>query len=790
MHIECVYSVHVHVHVHYLLHYSNSCRELRTSWFDVQITIQCSHVASTFAYPYLAPIVYTYSACLNAFAKSSDLDAPNQAETLLADMIKAYEAGDMDVKPNVVNYNSVINAWGRCKKEGSSERASEILRTMEDEGVEPDAVSYSLVVSAWAHSSNANATTLAEEALEEMEVWAKEKNREIDDAFDNGLSDHASARGQFDKDGDTPSSLPAIRVHLDVECYNTVLITLSKRREPDASDRAFAILNRMHHLADNGFETVRPNAKSWNSVLNTLSRAQDPHSAERAENILRDMRVAGTQPDVFSYAALLHAYQKNASSYGAERADNIIREMEQLHFDGILSDSPDVYHYTIACACWARSGELIAAQRCWEILQHMERRVKQGYPNCRPNVRTYNAVIDAYARGHHVDEAEKLLNQMINRYEAGDAKVKPDGFTFNAVINAWTRSRRKDCGSRAEAILKRLLEFHEMNPDVKPDSRSFSHIIDYYARSRECDAGKKAEWLLMGMIKMYERGYVDVLPNIFPFTAVISTYAKAQDKDAGINSERVLHRLEHFNKKFKIKQLAPNAFVMNTVLHAWSKSGHPMPGKRVEEILTYMEEEYTQGNKILEPNTRSYGLALASWAKSLSPDKAEKARYVLERMKKACVGNGVVTMNVHCYNTVLNAAAFTDGGVDTRTKAFNIATIIMEELLQSESIQPISSSFGTYLKACGKLSLPRDLVEPEIAKAFNNCRELGLVNDFVLTQVRYSTCIQQYHALLGDFANTKKFNEKITMKDIPSDWKRNVAAPFFDNADRSEWWRN
>lgn len=733
--------------------------------------------------------MYTYSACINAFAKSADPDAPKQAEALLADMKMAYEAGDMDVKPNVVNYNSVINAWGRCKTPGSAERSSEILKSMGKEGVEPDALSYSLVVSAWAHSLNSNATKQAEVALAEMEKWAKETNKAIDEAFDNGLSFHASANGRFDKD--TASSLPAIRVHLDVECYNTVLIALSRRHERDASDRAVAILHRMELLADEGFETVRPNARSWNSVLNTLSRAREEDSAQRAEQLLRDMHTAGNHPDVFSYAALLHAYQKIASPFAAQRADDIVRKMEQLYYDGMLTAAPDVYHYTIVCACWARSGESIAAQRCWEILQHMEMRAQQGYTNCKPNVRTFNAVIDAYARGHHVDEAEKQLDDMIERYESGDNTVKPDGFTFNAVINAWTRSRRRGCGARAEMILKRLLEFHENgNLDVKPDYRSFSHIIDYYSRSHDPDAGKRAELLLRGMIKMYEKGYDDVLPTVFTFTAVISTYARAKTFDAGINAERILHIQEDFQIKHNIKSLIPNTFVMNTVLHAWSKSGNPMTGERVEAIISHMEHESNQGNYAMQPNTRSYGLVLASWAKSSCPEKSRKARDILNRMKQSSLTNDNVTMNVHCYNAVLNAAAFTEGGLDIRTEAFNIATTALDELLDSTTLEPISSSFGTYLKACGKLSLPRNLVEPAIEKAFNKCRELGLVNDFVLTQIRYSTCTAQYQALLGRIAKKKQLNERVSMTEIPVDWKRSVADPFFDNNDRGEWWKN
>jgi pentatricopeptide repeat domain (PPR motif) len=731
----------------------------------------------------LCKSVYTYSACINAFAKSNEPDAPIQAEALLKGMKRSYEAGDMDVRPNVVNYNSVMNAWGRCKSAGAAERALHILNTMESEGVEPDALSYSLVVSAWAHSSHPNATKQAEVALLEMEKWAKAKNAAIDEAFDSGLSDHASS---------TPSSLPAIRVHLDVECYNTVLIALSKRQEKDAPDRAIVILRRMQYLANNGFETVRPNAKSWNSVLNALSRSSGNDSAERAEQLLHDMHKNGVKPDVFSYAAILHAYQKHPSPSAAERADNIVRQMEQQYFDGTLTTAPDVYHYTIVCSCWARSGQSIAAQRCWEILQHMKKRAEQGFTNCKPNVRTYNAVIDAYARGYHVEEAEKLLDEMIESYNQGDMNVKPDGFTFNSVINAWTRSRRRGCGKRAEMILKRLLEFHENgNRDVMPDSRSFSHIIDYYSRSREQDAGKKAEWLLIGMMKMYERGYRHVQPNIFTFVAVINTYAKSTSLDAGFHADRVLHLLEEFQTRKNIPSLIPNTFVMNAVLHAWSKSGHARAGERADEILSSMRSDLEAGKSHRAPNTRSYGLALATWAKSSFPNKAVRARQILNRMIQESENNDNVSMNVHCYNAVLNAVAFTEGDIATRTEAFHIASVTLDELIHSNHMEPTSSSFGTFIKACGKLSLPLNLVEPAAQKTFATCVSLGLVNDFVLTQMRYSLCDELYQKILGHVSSKKMSRSKqiVTMADIPNSWKRNVAtAPCFD--ERGEWWKN
>ena len=98
--------------------------------------------------------------------------------------------------------------------------------------------------------------------------------------------------------------------------------------------------------------------------------------------------------------------------------------------------------------------------------------------------------------------------------------------------------------------------------------------------------------------------------------------------------------------------------------------------------MSHMESQYCgEGNNAMQPNTRSCGLVLSTLVKSAHSDKARRARNVLARMRVAATTNEFITMNVHCYNAVLNAAAFTDGGMDARTEAFNIATTTLEELL-------------------------------------------------------------------------------------------------------------
>ena len=231
---------------------------------------------------------------------------------------------------------------------------------------------------------------------------------------------------------------------------------------------------------------------------------------------------------------------------------------------------------------------------------------------------------------------------------------------------------------------------------------------------------------------------------------------------------------------------------MNTVLHAWSKSNHPSACYRVEEYLRDMEQKYKKGNMNLKPNTRTYGLVLATWAKSTVPDKTKRALRVFEQMKLESETNTNVDVNIHCYNAVINAAAFTEGEYENRNESFQIATKLMDELLSPNGIEPISSTFGTYLKACGKLSLPRNAVEPEIRKAFTKCIEYGLVNDFVLTQVRYSASTDQYESLLGDLIKGGKTIDRIKMSDVPEGWHKNVGDSHnnFDGDFRGDFWQD
>jgi pentatricopeptide repeat protein len=579
---------------------------------------------------------------------------------------------------------------------------------------------------------------------------------------------------------------------LDLECFNVVLTAISRSRKGDAVERTVQIIKRMEEYAKAGDEHIRPNVRSWNAVLNSLSRSRGKDVAEKAEQMLNHMfdlhgnGVPYVKPDAFSFAAVLSAYQRLGTPAAVQRADDIVRKMEELYEAGDVDTPPDVYHYTIVCAAWAKSGQKRAPSRVVQILSHMKERHKSGVPAVKPNVRTYNAVLDCLSRGHEEDKAEQLLYHMLALARNGDKDARPDSFSFNSVINAFTRSKQKDAGRRAESVLDRFLEYSEESPMIKPDVRSFTHIIAYYGRSLEMlDAPYRAEYLLNRMVSLFEAGHYYLSPNVFAVTTVMDSYSLHKHPDAGECAERLLRLMIKLRDEFSADTLEVNTGVMNSVLNAWASCGDDDAGRRADILLQDMEAKFDRGEDKLKPNARCYCLVLSAWSKSGSYDKAERALQVLDRMKKRhAEGKLHVRPGEHPYSLVVNACAFTNASPEAEMCAFKIAVKTMREMLESDYLEPSSVTYGWFLQACGRLSVPNTVKEENLEQAFTRCCERGLVNDFVLNRIKVASSSALFKRLLSPAISTLPYNkdredvkERIALAHLPKDWTRRRRSP-------------
>lgn len=99
------------------------------------------------------PTTVSYNAVIDAWAKSGVDDAAERAEELLTKMEHLYETGtNMEAKPNVRSFNSVINVWAKSKRVDAAQKAEGVLHVMErlyQEGnvdVRPDVHSFTSVI--------------------------------------------------------------------------------------------------------------------------------------------------------------------------------------------------------------------------------------------------------------------------------------------------------------------------------------------------------------------------------------------------------------------------------------------------------------------------------------------------------------------------------------------------------------------------------------------------------------------------------------------------------------------
>ncbi|KAL3916917.1 MAG: hypothetical protein SGILL_004958 [Bacillariaceae sp.] len=716
-----------------------------------------------------------YSSMQNVYM-SAGRNAPEKTMKVLQDMIELSSADGSAVRPNCINFNTVLCAYSRDRRQEAGTRAIELLEKMElplNQGgydVCPDKMSYAVTILACSRNSDpTHGARLAENLLERMEECARAEAKQREEV----------------------SSVARPLIEMDVECFNTVITCLSKSQDVDAVERIFRIIGRMKN--DYSDDIVRPNVRSWNGVLNALSRERTNQSAQQTELILEDMFKAynnGTlagKPDEFSYAAVLGAYQKLHTREAAERADAILMHMDKLYEDGNLDHPPDVFHCTIVCSCWAKSRSKDAPQKCTEILSRMTARYKEGFPKCKPTARAFAAVLDCFSRAKLPERAETLLYHMLSLARQGDKDAQPDAVAFDIVIYAFLNSNLRDAGQRAELVLERGLEQAAEEGGEMLKFRSFSALLGYYgSQNKVADSPYRAESILNRLVSLFQDGHSKLSPSVSSFTNVMDAYATQGNRDAGACAENLLKTMIKLKRDYNAEQIEVNTGVMNRVLHAWQASvGSEESGRRAERLLDLMEEKQDQGNYDMSPNFSSYSKVIGAWSKSPLPDKADRALAVLRRLERRIkIGKMRGKIPEYAYGLVINACAFTQSkDPEQNMRLFHVAQDLLNELIEKadngdERSEPSPTTYGWYFQTLERLNIPEDVKYTAAERAFKLCCARGRLNHFAWSKMKNSITDEQFVKLLeGKYRELKGKSKDagvkrtISFSGLPNAWK-------------------
>ena len=129
----------------------------------------------------------------------------------------------------------------------------------------------------------------------------------------------------------------------------------------------------------------------------------------------------------------------------------------------------------------------------------------------------------------------------------------------------------------------------------------------------------------------------------------------------------------------------PNRLSYNTVINSWAKSQLPESALRSEALLLRMIR-YSKAEPYVTatPDAVTFSSVLNALAKSKTVRmKAEKCSFILKAMIDLHENDGSrdTMPNIICYNTVLNACAFSAQGSEAeRRRAFAVAVEIFNQM--------------------------------------------------------------------------------------------------------------
>jgi hypothetical protein len=471
---------------------------------------------------------------------------------------------------------------------------------------------------------------------------------------------------------------------------------------------------------------LEANAVVLNSLMSAWVKAKNPAAIGRTEEILRQMeRSSHTKPDLVSYNTYLHALSMHSSP-----------------------KRPDL------------------SLRAETVLQRMEDEYKTGALLFGPNTFSYNLVIEAICRGAHdsrvVVRAANLLRRMIHTDE-----VEPDTFSFNQVLILLSKKSTK--ASQVEELLRHMDENLYMN--ATPDVASFHAVMHAYSRVAGRPSAEHAERLLQEMKDRAANGEDQLKPNRSCYNLVIDCWAKSGEGTYGARKAEAL--LQEMQDKFFAGDVdvSPNIMTFNAVLNAWARSGTRCCGYKAEKYLNQMWQLYNAGNSHVKPNDFSYNTVINAISKSKHKEKGQKALRVLRRMDKLYLaGNKEARPNAITYTAVINSCAFPSvRDPRTRRKALDTAIFTLKELQGSRYGQPNQVTYGTFIRACANLLHDDYEMRRAIIKmAFEECCKDGQVGQMVLNYIPKDLCSELFDGYHSPYSN------KISLEDIPLEWKRNI----------------
>ena len=316
--------------------------------------------------------------------------------------------------------------------------------------------------------------------------------------------------------------------------FSLVLYSWSKSRDPDAAERAEAILEHMLDMEESGeIPNFKVQSNFFNIVMVCWSKQRTLESVAKVQSVFdRLVEYSKTDPTKKPVGASYMALIKTWSRFDPAKAEEAFWRWKEEHDNGtceMLIDSDLIWTLV---SSWCKSREPKAAEKSdglvrfamdeplWEpttaivntvinkwcqekTLDGLERAhnlltsmaaYQKDNPgsDTRPNNLTYLPIVRSLAEMGQLEKAEELLFDFFSLKQAdGHRRVGSennnsksshmDTRIFNCVLKGWGQqaSKMPEAVIRAEDILLSTQSY-----GVKPNYASFQYVLDAWRRNR------------------------------------------------------------------------------------------------------------------------------------------------------------------------------------------------------------------------------------------------------------------------------------------------------------------
>lgn len=258
------------------------------------------------------PTQYSFATVISAWKRIGGVDSAKRAQYILDRMNQfsksLIEEGEDEyaaqLSPDVVVYNSVIDAWACSGDPTAGTRSETLLNEMDRNGVHADSITFGSVINSHAESGHMNAAKAAEKVLKRMEIAANASNK-----CSSGI-------------------IPR------TQTYNQVLKAYSKSKLSGAAKRAELILKYMLRSKN---KNIQPDIISFSTCLDAWAKSKEPGKAERANDILQKLitfhQITGAdhlKPNEVTFNTVLNACAFSAFTEENEQKKGIVHSSISL----------------------------------------------------------------------------------------------------------------------------------------------------------------------------------------------------------------------------------------------------------------------------------------------------------------------------------------------------------------------------------------------------------------------------------------------------------------------------